>query len=313
MVKYILHNEIDFAKWDACIDHSINGLIYGKSYYLNFMSPDWNALVIGDYEAVMPLTWNKRFGIYYLRQPAFTQQLGIFGSDSFKNKETEAFLNKAIELFPFIEINLNFANEYKKASSIKCNLILPLNISFYEIEKSFKSDLLKNIKIAKKNHLVYEPSSEIKATISLFQNTYSKKINYSKENYTDFSNLCSMLQSKGQLFVRKVNAQNGDQLAIAIFLKDKKRIYNIMSTTLPDGRKLKANHFLLFELIKEFAGQNLILDFEGSDVNSINFFYKKFGAIDQPYPFVAINNLNSPQRIIKKLSNVYKLTKKKLL
>ena len=77
MIKYFLHNKIDLVKWDSCIDQSLNGIVYAKSYYLNNMSPDWNALILGDYEAVMPVTWRKKWQIKYLAQPAFTQQLGL--------------------------------------------------------------------------------------------------------------------------------------------------------------------------------------------------------------------------------------------
>ena len=84
-----------------------------------------------------------------------------------------------------------------------------------------------------------------------------------------------------------------------------------MSTTFPDGRKPGANHFMLYEFIKEFSGQNLILDFEGSEIPSINFFYKKFGAIEQPYPFVRINKLKPLHRLLKSLSDQYKSYNKK--
>lgn len=43
------------------------------------MAKNWDALVLNDYEAVMPLTWNKKYGICYLYQPPFTACLGITG------------------------------------------------------------------------------------------------------------------------------------------------------------------------------------------------------------------------------------------
>ena len=59
-IKYLQHKEIDKAKWDACIEQAPNGLIYSYSWYLDAMSKHWDALVLKDYEAVMPLTWNKK-------------------------------------------------------------------------------------------------------------------------------------------------------------------------------------------------------------------------------------------------------------
>ena len=73
-IRHVKHKDINKLKWDKCIDTAPNGLIYANSFYLDIMSKGWDGLVMNDYEAVMPLTWNKKFGIFYLRQPAFTQQ-----------------------------------------------------------------------------------------------------------------------------------------------------------------------------------------------------------------------------------------------
>src|SRR5207249_10207965 len=77
-IKYLLHNEIDKTKWDKCIDEAGNGLSYGYSFYLDHLAKHWDGLVLNNYEAIMPLTWNKKFGIHYLYQPRFTENLGIF-------------------------------------------------------------------------------------------------------------------------------------------------------------------------------------------------------------------------------------------
>ena len=47
-----------------------NGLIYAYSFYLDTMAKHWDAFILNDYEAVMPLTWNKKYGItYYYTSP----------------------------------------------------------------------------------------------------------------------------------------------------------------------------------------------------------------------------------------------------
>src|SRR5687767_4485589 len=78
-IRFIKRGEIDAARWDETVSKAPNGLVYVFSFYLDHMADDWDALVLGDYEAVMPLTWKKKFGIYYLAQPFLTAQLGVFG------------------------------------------------------------------------------------------------------------------------------------------------------------------------------------------------------------------------------------------
>jgi hypothetical protein len=68
-IIYLERHEIDISKWDRCIVNAPNGLIYARSFYLDAMAENWSALVSDDYQYVMPLTWNKKFGIKYLYQP----------------------------------------------------------------------------------------------------------------------------------------------------------------------------------------------------------------------------------------------------
>src|SRR5919107_951083 len=79
-IRYISRSEIDTLKWDRCIQQAANGLIYGYTVYLDNMAAHWDGLVLNDYEAVMPLTWNKKYGFYYIYQPFLSAALGVFGN-----------------------------------------------------------------------------------------------------------------------------------------------------------------------------------------------------------------------------------------
>jgi len=305
-ISYVKHADIDKEKWDECISNANNGLIYAYSYYLDAMIENWDAIVMNKYEAVMPITWNKKFGIRYLYQPAFTQQLGIFGNCSFTEDVIESFIDKALEIFSFIEISLNYKNEFKAAFAKKVNLILPLNRPFDEIKKSFKNDLIKNIKKTTGNNLHFESTDEIEKAVLIYKSTYKSRFYTSEKSYKRFLQLCKLLKEKRQIFVRQVNSEEGKLLATGLFMQDKKRIYNIMSTVSPEGRKLEANHFLFYKLIEEFSMQNLTLDFEGSEIPGINHFYKNFGSVEQNYFFIKINKLSPFQRLLKNAADEFK-------
>jgi hypothetical protein len=89
-IKHLAHIEIDRQKWDACILNACNSLVYAESWYLDIVSPNWEALILGDYEYVMPLPVKKKFGVSFLVQPPLTQQFGIFSS----NKIDEEIIEK---------------------------------------------------------------------------------------------------------------------------------------------------------------------------------------------------------------------------
>jgi hypothetical protein len=297
-IRYIKHAEINKEMWDACITNSPNGLIYSRSWFLDAMTPNWDALVHKDYIAVMPLTISRKVGVSYLSQPAFCQQTGITGPIDFNEKITQTFIDIACSKFPLVEINLNFKNEYPKGS-MKCNLILDLLKPFETIQAAFRKDLISKSVFA---NLQIEKSVNYKSVIDSFKKLYLDKIPHLKEkDFNNFLKVCKHVSKTGNLFVRKVLNQDGKLLSDALFFKDEKRIYYMLSATFPEGKKCDANAYLLYQVIKEFSGSNYIFDFEGSSIPSIKFFFKKFNPVEENYPIVRINNL-SP--FIKKIKSI---------
>src|ERR1051325_4489828 len=105
-IQYLAHKDIDKKKWNRCIDNADNGLIYAYSFYLDCMAKNWDALVQNDYEAVMPLTWKKKYGIRYLYQPFLTAQLGVFGQ-IITERQCGDFIQAIPSKFRYIDISLN--------------------------------------------------------------------------------------------------------------------------------------------------------------------------------------------------------------
>ncbi|MBT3423267.1 MAG: hypothetical protein HN431_10725, partial [Bacteroidetes bacterium] len=73
MFKLFSHNNIDKAKWDACIEHSSRPSVYAISWYLDAVSPEWMGLIKADYTEVIPICWRKKWGVKYVYQPPYTQ------------------------------------------------------------------------------------------------------------------------------------------------------------------------------------------------------------------------------------------------
>jgi len=298
-IRYLERNEIDTIKWDHCIRNAPNGLIYARSFYLDAMAENWSALVAGDYQYVMPLTWNKKYGFIYLYQPAFTAQLGVF----FNGREDSSILEKFIERtqmrFRFCEICLNFANKVSGTTD-RANYILNLDKIYSEIRLGYKKRLLENLWEAESFRLNYLESTDYRKTIHLFKSQYGNRFPHVREtDYLHFEKLCNEMTRNKMIFIRQVTDPSGSLLNSSIFFRDDRRIYNIMSVSVPDGREKRAHFFLLDQLILEFARQNLILDLEGSELPGVAEFYRKFGTVNQPYPFLKYNHLPFPFRLFK--------------
>ena len=142
-IKYIQNNNIEFEKWDACVQSSKAELIYANSYFLNVMHPGWDALVINDYESVFPVTKARKFGIKYLIQPYFTQQLGLIGKHEENSGVVDDSISELKKRYKYIECNLNYLNRSEKFKSFCTNqtsIILKLNKSYSELKASFSKN-----------------------------------------------------------------------------------------------------------------------------------------------------------------------------
>src|SRR5664279_5155430 len=149
-ISYLPHAGIDKRKWDECIDAAGNGLIYAYSFYLDAMSRHWDALILGDYEMVMPLTWNKKYTIHYLYQPFFCAQLGIFGND-ISAETVEAFLKNIPSQFKYWDFYLNPANLFSLPAFPmyeRSNYVLSLDNSYEALAGNFAQSHVRNIKRA---------------------------------------------------------------------------------------------------------------------------------------------------------------------
>ncbi|HZI68688.1 MAG TPA: hypothetical protein VFD44_03210, partial [Hanamia sp.] len=147
-ISYLPQGKIDKSKWDNCIKNSANGLIYAYSFYLDAMSENWDALVANDYEFVMPLTWKRKYGIYYLYQPPFTASLGVFGNNISK-EIVKNFLENIPQKFRYWDFYLNRQNLFSIPEFPmyeRSNFILRLSSDYESIKSKYASSTSRNIK-----------------------------------------------------------------------------------------------------------------------------------------------------------------------
>ena len=292
-IKYISQKEIDKTKWDNCINNAPNGIIYAFSYYLDAMAKHWDALVLGDYEAVMPLTWNKKYGFYYLYQPAFTASLGVFGKN-IDEQVAQSFLSSIPQKFRLIEISLNAGNyfgESLKNSYPRVNYTLDLHKDYQTLYSSYRDNHKRNI--AKAFQLGSTVNREIPVDeVTRLNEEQLRHISGTKpEDYTNFKKLFEQLLSKQQASVYGILGPDNNILSSAVFFFSHNRAYYILVGNHPDGKTIGASHALIDAFIKDYSGKDLILDFEGSDMRNLAFFYSGFGAKEELYPFLKINKL----------------------
>lgn len=291
-------HQIDKQAWDQCIRKSASGLIYATTDYLDYLSDNWYGIIINGYESVLPVPFRKKLGIKYCYDVPFIQQLGLFSS---KYTEVDQELLNCIFInIKYGDYNFNFLNQPAKANSTHHNYVLSLQGSDASLEENFSKDVLFYVTRSQKRGLLYKEGS-IEEAMEIFLQLYQRRTPHiSKAICNQFSLLANLLSQRQQCLARKIITPDNDTIAVVLLLKDERRIYNIINGIPAAGRETGANYFLFYEVLKEFQESRLIFDFEGSDIPGVRSFYKKFGAVNQPYRSLHFNDLPLPVRWLKK-------------
>ena len=295
MIKYLLNNQIDKAKWDATIEEC--GNIYAFSWYLDVVHPEWDALVLDDYETVMPITAGKKFGINYLYQPYFVQQLGVFSKQPLSPEKVETFLQAIPKKYRFAEIRMNEKNLFNdnfQGVEYHRNTLLDLNHDYAEIRANYHQNTKRNLTKAEANNLQIVDTVIPYHVVALFTDNRGALLDkWGKAEYARLTLLTTIAVKRKKAFILGVTEKGkGELICAAIFMKTADRITFLFSGLKQEGKDKQAMTYLLDQVIQKYAGQPITFDFEGSDDDNLARFYLGFGGVETKYPSYTYNRLS---------------------
>lgn len=296
-IQHLQNENIDKDRWDQCIRNAENGLVYAFSNYLDLMSPGWNGLILNDYEAVMPLPTRAKFGVKYIYQPAFCAQLGLFG-----NNLTPRLFDKFLEAIPkryrYWDMNLNYGNVFESHYPlyIRKNYVLDLNHPYDEIAKNYRENTRRNIKKASDSGCFFITDISVTEIISLAIK-YTPGIDTIDLNR--FEQLFDFFYKTNQALTYGVYTHSKELVSSSVFFFSHTRAYYILVGNHPNGKMLGASHMLIDGFIRDHSNTAMKLDFEGSDLSNLAFFYSSFGAKEENYTAIHLNLLPWYLKILK--------------
>ncbi len=276
-IKHLEHKDIDFQRWDFAVSESINMLTYAYSWYLDVVSPDWEALIAGDYEYLMPLPVKRKYYIPYIVQPFLTQQLGIFSKYEVTREILENFINK-IPYYSY-EVHLNEKNAYPEITLLP-NFVLNLNKPYKLLAVKFTKNTIRNIEKASK--LPQKISEE--TDLALFLDFFTTTVTHLKKAHFDLiKKILKVAIEKKAVELFTVQNQHNQIIASLAILTNPGRITYFLPASNNEGKKNSSMFLLVDYLIRKNAGNEIKFDFEGSAIEGIARFYRGFGAENQPY------------------------------
>lgn len=278
-IRYLKYDEISKLKWDRCISQSFNGIVYAYSWYLDIVSYQWDALVMGDYEAVMPITHKTTYGITNIKQPQYAIQLGVFTSKILDMELVDAFLDKLPGGIRKVKVNLNTFNKasnskfkFKNGSVYELDLIEPYKKLYLKFSDQAK-EAIKNSKVSKVS---------IMKSLNLKEFLLLKK--GSSENPLTFDQLNTLRRiipfCTNHNIGNTYGAYNDKNELVAgtFFMKSHQKAICLVAACSKEGIQINADYALFNYYLKENCGKNITLDFGNPTINEIEKLSKDFGA-----------------------------------
>ncbi|TKG92470.1 hypothetical protein EYV94_19735 [Puteibacter caeruleilacunae] len=307
-IRFLKSNQVDLKKWDLCIDHSANGKMYAYSWFLDIVSPDWDALVWGDYQYVMPLTTRKSYGFKMMLQPVATQQLGIFSPFDISADIVNSFMKEINSRFKLVNILLNSRNHYQGSNFLsqnRSNYTLTLDKSYELISQNYSNNTKRNIKKALSKDLYVFDLYDIDRFIELLINNAAPDYKgYYQKNRRTIERLISFASKRKMASILGVYDSTNNLCAAACFFEVMGISYYLFACSTPSGKDQQAMYLLVDHYIKNHCEQDITIDFEGSNKDGIARFYRSFGGAHEQYQCLQSSYyrflLNIKNRLIRK-------------
>ena len=283
MIKFLNHNQINRMHWDKCVKESEVNLPYALFDYLNVVSPNWGGVVFeseNSYEWVFPLPIRKKWGLKYLAQPLFTQQLGFYYKRKPSVDERRQVINLLRTKYWLIDIADNCSCETTEDLELvgidRLTHLLELSKSYEEIRSGYNSNRKRALKSIPET-LTLKSSDSILKLLEMFELSKGSEVEGFDEKAKKLLIKLSTNEKIQNMF--KVYYVENENLAIAggFFVEFNDKLIFLFGATSLTGKRLNAMTYLFDKIIKNFSSTNKILDFEGSLIDGVSQFYRSFG------------------------------------
>ncbi len=294
MIKFLKYNEIDFTKYQQCLKNAEQYKYCAEKTFLDITSEKcWNLLVYKDYEAVMPLPFIKKFGLSFIVNPKLCQQLGIF-SEKDDVQVNDLFLDYFQKKFKIWYYAFNDSNAFSKNLKQRKNFIISADL-YENVQQKYSPKRKRKLRL---DPQVLELSEVVEnlnfqdAADFIEQNMLGAG---TENNKKDFIRIFKDLSSNNTLLFYAFKYQS--RIISIIAIHDNPRSVALLGTFNDrDYVKLAGASLLIDRAIKNYI-HNRSFDFEGSEIPSVEEFFRGFRPELKPYKIIQ----NTKKQLIKKL------------
>ena len=277
--------------------------IFSKDWWLDSVCGDdnWDVILIekgGNIFATMPYMHTKRLNMVFIHQPILTQTMGIYFNYPLKQKYykklsfEKEMIDKIVKQLPkFDRFSQSFDYKvtnllpfYWNGFYIKVNYTYVIeDITIEDLEKTLETDIRRRRKKANDVGIKVIESDDIKKFYELNKMTFirqNKEIPYSLDFIEKLYKNCKNNNACKMFFAVD---KDGTVIAGNFLIYDEQTVYYLMGGIDPSNKGFGGMDVVQFESIKFALNSGRKFDFEGSMIESIEKYFRSFGAIQKPY------------------------------
>ena len=264
-IRFIKRADIDRLKWDSCVHYANNGHVFGYTWYLDNTAEDWDGLVEGNYESVLPLIWKDApDGTKYLTLPHLVPAAGIYSVHvlsevrvaAFKNAIPPTFNLGTLRFLPGTRIS-GWSDTTRSVSGYR----LYVNETYEVLSAAYSSELTAKLDSASNKGLRPRHTPPKPEEVAAFFRKHHPRGNKDTASFHAMQRIMYNALHRGIGFSSAIVDGQGHALAMDFFLFSHGKLLSLTPVSTRNGRKLGALEMLFDLMIQTQAGRPLILDF----------------------------------------------------
>ena len=296
MIKRLKYHEIDFNKYNACIENSLQNSDYAQREFLDIVTgKSWELIIYDDYEAVMPVPLIVKFGFKIVLMPKLCQQLGIFSNQD-SVYINNLFYNYLTKNYIVLFYAFNGNNEVSNIG-LKKSYIIPKD-QYSEVKKRYSIHRRRNVRIIGdlEKNIIFRNSLKSEDKAFFVENMKGIK---KKEDASIYFDLMQTLYEQKLMNIEILEYKNQIESMAGLYCVKTNHYLSLFVNKNPLSNTNIPSVVIDNYLKKTIADQDF--DFMGSDVENVAKFNERFGAIAYKYPIVSNSKKEVLIQILKKI------------
>ena len=274
-LRYVPHADIDRQLYNSCIHYALNGRAWGYKWYLDATAREFDVLVEGEYESVMPLVTDENWlGRTRLDQPVLTPSLGVFSVRVLSQKRLGYFLREAAARYD--RIDLTFTGESARGDgrdedwtwARRGNLALNMGgVTYEDLAAEFAPETLRRIATAQKAGLLVHANLKPERIAAFVAEHHDGGQRLQHPMLRVLYNA----MHRGWGWTSTVTDAEGRPLAAAVFVFTHNRVARVLDVQSPAGAAAGALDLLYDYALRQSAGRQIVFDFASGDAARYGF------------------------------------------